>query len=901
MAVRGGKKVLPIAGGLRLRSVSALKDSVLFFDAVNTAPTTTSGIFSLYVSGTSLIFDSGSGTTTIGAAGAGGTPTWETIFAADATFTMTPDNTFTIAGNRATATDVVTITNIAGGSGSCLQITNSGTGNDIDGTSNTWGVTALGAATFLTLTLSGTTITSTAADVAWALEDNDATALSIGAAGETDMMVFDTRTGVETVTFNNNLNMTGGNATFVSTSNTVTNVLVTNNTITTFGANASSAGAVCLRSTSLTTGALLQLQLSDTANVGGFYLSCRESIGGTNDFTIGENGVVTMAGTASTTSFTMSLGNLVLSDGTIAVTTTGTADVFSITANSILTNNAVIVQGSGTFTGTTTGSFVYIAPTGLTTGTALNITANTANTTVGLIDVSATGLTSGSVMRMTVDTATFTTGGKMIELDSVAAVAGNHLTATTTGAYTGTGMILVTAGAATTGILVSLVSTTGMTSGSLLRGTTSTAGAVATNGVFSFRGTGAHTSTSNTGILDVRSSGMVGTAANSTLVNFMSTAAAQVDTTLLNVEASGFTTGYTGTMVRIVNPTTTGAGTIISVAGNGITSGGTVMTLSATALTTGVGLSITASGGTAAITSGSLLRVATDGTGAIITNGIVSLTHTGIFTSTSATDGGFVEIKANSTIAGTIINVLGTGITTGIGMHISNGTAATTTGSLLRVTAGGVGAVATNGVVSFVHTGIYTSSTVGFLNVSASGTTGGTVATFTGAAVTDGVGLQISNASITTGRHFSILGAAGATMFSVLVNGATTIAGSAIGTAALTLTNGDATLSSGNLILTAGHIKNTPQAIVNANTAISIVELGTTIANNGASTHTLANGTVGQLKYIVCTVYTADAVITPANFVGTTITLNAAGDSWLGVFVGTEWVTLALGGTAAVA
>jgi hypothetical protein len=69
------------------------------------------------------------------------------------------------------------------------------------------------------------------------------------------------------------------------------------------------------------------------------------------------------------------------------------------------------------------------------------------------------------------------------------------------------------------------------------------------------------------------------------------------------------------------------------------------------------------------------------------------------------------------------------------------------------------------------------------------------------------------------------------------------------------------------------------QAIVNANTAIDVVTPLTTIANNAGSTHTLADGVVGQIKTIVCTVYTGNAVITPANFVGTTITLNAAGDS----------------------
>src|SRR3990167_2139623 len=268
-------------------------NGVLRFVAPGVVPTTTSGELLLYISGTSLVFDNGSSITTLGGSGGGGTPSWETIFAADATFTITPDSTFTIAGNRSTATDVLTITNVAGGSGSAIQITNSGTGNDIDGTSNLWGVTAAGVASFAGLTLTGAnTITTSSGDITWTLEDNDTTALIIGASGDTNMMTFDTSDAGPVVRFGDGMAVTDGAATFTSTSNTVANVAIINNTISTFGADASSAGAVSIRSTSLTTGSLLQLQLSDTANVGGFYLTCRESVGGTNDFTIGENGVL---------------------------------------------------------------------------------------------------------------------------------------------------------------------------------------------------------------------------------------------------------------------------------------------------------------------------------------------------------------------------------------------------------------------------------------------------------------------------------------------------------------------------------------------------------------------------------------------------------------------------------
>lgn len=615
----------------------------------------------LYVNSSGeLIFQNGSSSTTIGAAGSGGTPSWETVFAADATMTITPDATFTIAGNRSTATDVLTLTNVAGGSGSVLQITNSGSGNDVDGTSNTWSVSKAGAATFLTLTLSGTTITSTAADVAWALEDNDATALSIGAAGETDMMVFDTRTGVETVTFNNNLNLTGGIATFVSASNTVSNVLVTNNTATTWGAAANDAGVVSVGSTSLTTGSLLQLNLSDTALAGGFYLTCRETVGGTNDFTIGENGVIAMTGTAASDALAITLGNITLSDGLLTVTSTGTADVVSVTANSLLSNNLAIFQGSGTFTGTGTGSFFAITPTGLTTGTALTVIAVLASTSVAVVDIQTLGLTSGTALRVQGTTATFTTGGTLVELDTVAAVAGNHLTATTTGAYTGTGMILVTAGAATTGILVSLVSTTGMTSGSLLRGTTSTAGAVATNGIFSMRATGAYTSTSNVGLLDVSATATI----TGTVVHFTATAA-MTSGQILNVTQTGTTTLFTGNMVQFTSSHTSGGGNTLAVIGVHTTAGNGVSIVN-NALTLGSATSLLVSHTTSVLGAGtSLVRISSTGVDTGTTTGVLfDLSTTSaagstqiMLTDSSAATGARIGILSKITNAAAVLAV----------------------------------------------------------------------------------------------------------------------------------------------------------------------------------------------------------------------------------------------------
>jgi hypothetical protein len=60
-----------------------------------------------------------------------------------------------------------------------------------------------------------------------------------------------------------------------------------------------------------------------------------------------------------------------------------------------------------------------------------------------------------------------------------------------------------------------------------------------------------------------------------------------------------------------------------------------------------------------------------------------------------------------------------------------------------------------------------------------------------------------------------------------------------------------------------------------------------------AETRGLANGVEGQFLVMICTVYAADVVVTPSALAGTTITFNAAGDSWIGVFFGGEWHTIA--------
>ena len=656
-----------------------LRDGILRFDATNSSNPLDSSSYGLYVNSSgSLIFSSAGSSTTLGAAGAGGgVSSWDGLYANDQTLgmaggTLTFDRT---SGNN----DVVTFTNTGAGSGDVIQITNVGTGYDIEGTNDTWHFSKVGDMTANMVVFAGDagsdSITLTAGDVL----------ISDGSIALTD-------------------------------ADNAASFTVTNNTATTASVFVvAGSGAF----TGSTTTSFLTITPSGLTTGTGVYIPVAALTTGI--------GVHVVANAVTT-------GQAVLIASSVATTVlTTTGRLFKVDHTGNATGTGIIAEIASAAADETV-IFKVTASAALATGVAVQVSGSSVTTGKAITAADLDALTTGMGVHLASAATAITTTGRMFLSDHTGATSTTGtLNEFKTAATDETVLVLLSTAAMVDGVALSVVGTTGMTTGSLIRATTSTAGAVATNGVYSLRGTGAHTSTTYAGLLDVQSSGMLGTAANSTLVNFKSTAAAQVDTTLLNVEASGFTTGYTGTMVRIKNPTTTGAGTVVAVIADGITSGGTAMSISVAALTTGDGLTI------------------------------------------------------------------------------SNGTAATTTGSLLKVTAGGTGAVSSDGIVSFAHTGIYTSTAVGFVNVISSGTTAGTTMSVTASAATTGIGVLIATAALTegtnlrlsaveatltTGKYFECYDGA-ANDFSIARYGATVIAGNAALTASLTLTKGDLVMSDG--------------------------------------------------------------------------------------------------------
>jgi len=457
--------------------------------------------------GSSLYQNEGSETScdfnAVSSAGGAAAPTLDDIFAGDQTLDLGSGSTLTIdrsAGNN----DVLTLTNSGGGSGDVIQFSNVGTGKDIMGTSSTWSFSKTGVNV-----MKSTTIAGTAGSTSVALTAGD-TVFSDGSVAITD----------------------ADDAATLS----VTNDTATTASVFVFAGSGAFSGS--------TTTSFLTLTPSGLTTGTGFYFPLAGLTEGkglhevANALTSGQMLHLASSATAITTS-----GRLFLSDHTGATGTTATLNEFKTAANDESILLALTAESL------TTGVVLDFGPlVALTTGEAIRI----AHTTSVIAD-------GGSLVRLS-SSSTDTggsTNGTLLDVQTTAQVAGS--------------VIKFKGAAMTTGILLDLSTTTGMTSGSVIRASTSTAGAVATNGAFSFNASG----------------------------NFTSTAA-----TLGAFHVAGAATA---------------AGTIMSILGG--------------AMTTGVGLYISDPG--VVMTSGSLLRVASATTGAVATNGIVSIVSTGAYTSTS--------------------------------------------------------------------------------------------------------------------------------------------------------------------------------------------------------------------------------------------------------------------------
>lgn len=121
-----------------------------------------------------------------------------------------------------------------------------------------------------------------------------------------------------------------------------------------------------------------------------------------------------LAGAASgTAALTLTAGDVIVSDGQGSFTRVGDdAVTLTVVNNTAATASSVVISGSGTFTGSTTTSFMTITPSGLTTGTAVYLPV-AALTTGRALHVVANAVTSGIVFNVTSSATAITGAGRL--------------------------------------------------------------------------------------------------------------------------------------------------------------------------------------------------------------------------------------------------------------------------------------------------------------------------------------------------------------------------------------------------------------------------------------------------------------------------------------------------------
>ena len=678
--------------------------------------------YGLYINASgNLVFSSLGATTVLGTGGSGGgVPSWNTIFAGAQTLSV-QGTTFTITDTTAGANAILTVSDAAAASGALIALSQAGSGNDITGTSSSWTVSKAGAAAFLSVA----TATVNGAGAGITIGDSGANVVTIGTNSNTITLA-------KATTFSSTL--AGVSSVFIPASNTVVGVLVTNNTITTFGHAVANGGVIVARSTSITTGTVIRAQTAEATLTTGFYFEAWDTTGSATVFSVAAKGATTIAGSAfGTAALTLTAGDLVISSGKINYTSAdNTATSVAITDNTKAAHTLFALAGSGTFTGNTTVSFATITPSGLTSGTAIYVPLAAMNTGTGL-NMVANAITTGKLVSLTHTTVVMTDGGTMLNISSTSVDTGGATTGTlvnlvSSGAQaatlfemtdsagiTGTMMLLSNVLTQTTGHVLSLLST----------GTITTTGDVLA--------VTANNATTSTGLVRVTANGLTtGTA-------MLVTSSGVIATTgnLVSLVASGLTTGTAlnmGTLAAL----TTGVGIKIAHTTSVIADTGSLVRISSSSVDTGGATNGTLLDlGSTGATTGAILMKITDT--ALLTGSALAFAGSGVYTGT-----GYVTLTHNALTTGTAVLVTLNGLTTGKGISIAHTTAVIASGGSL---------------LNLSSTSIDTGTTAGVLmNLSSTASAAGTQVLKTYSGLTTGIGDSIVAAALTSGTALSILG-----------------------------------------------------------------------------------------------------------------------------------------------
>jgi len=671
-------------------------------------------------------------------------------------------------------TAVLAITGDGDSGGALITLSHTtDTRNDILGTGSTWFVTGQGAATFTAIDLQDNELitfgTGNDATIGW-----NASVLNIAGVVDFDDNVTlasnatITQSGVAGSTV---YTITAGDVVWSDSSLALTDadnaesVTIINNTATTIGASAS-AGIVQIESTSLTSGAALNVQLTEGQLNGGFYYSAWDATGGARVFSVGENGDITATGTAGSDAITLTNGDVNMSDGSITVVDADNAASLSVTNDTATTASVFVLAGSGTFTGSTTSSFLTLTPSGLTSGTALYLPVASLDSGKGIhlvgnavtsgilthISSSAAGtqLTGAGRLFLVEHSGNASGSGVVSEIKSAAADETVVMRITASAALALGTVLDLSAAALTTGTVLDMSNLDALTTGKALHidatGTTQTSGILV------------HIDSASTGLTGAGRLLRVdhtGASASSAVVAEIASAAAD-ETVVLRVTASA----------------ALAAGVVLDLSGDAVTTG-TVLDLGGLdALTTGTAINVVSDSATT--DTRTLVQVTNDNTAAVDTVCISvqqDSTDHSVFIDHNGITGSAIYIDAETT-TGVVMDFDLAALTEGKGIDMSN-LAAITTGKAIHVDATGV--THTSGVLVHIdsastgltgagrllrvdHTGASASSAVVAEIASAAADETVVLRVTASAALAAGVVLDLSATAVTTGTVLDLSG-----------------------------------------------------------------------------------------------------------------------------------------------
>lgn len=230
------------------------------------------------------------GTTwTVVGSGSGGFTTWDELYDVDKTLSI-DDATLTFALTHLT-NDGLTLTGGASVAGSCLQITNAGSGKDVNGTSDTWSFTKAGILDCTGITI-GDDETITFGDGSDATIQWDNTNSVVDIAGAVN---FDGNVAIEaahTLSVAGDVTLSDSSLAITDADNAAT-VTVTNATIT------DGANLFIITADAITDKSILYIDNGGASLTTGYYINCNDD--GVSDFTVGADGATVITSAINST------------------------------------------------------------------------------------------------------------------------------------------------------------------------------------------------------------------------------------------------------------------------------------------------------------------------------------------------------------------------------------------------------------------------------------------------------------------------------------------------------------------------------------------------------------------------------------------------------------------------